>query len=582
MALLAVLLVSVSCAPPAPKQFDANQQHFWPADKKPTVLSAPDDRSVEVGTKFSTASDGAITAVRFYQGPDNTGGEHATLWASDGTKIATVPIPRGRTGWREIRFPDPVPVEADRTYVVSYRASKGHYSTDSDTFAGGREVRSGWLTALGGVLTERDGIPDQSGGDINYYVDVTFRPSGPSLRNVDGGEDYYGTFKNSFPTSPDFFPLGVWFTGVRSQADTTADRALGLNTYVMLTADSNTQLIKDAGMFALPNTPSPFPGGQLLTDEADMWAGAGDAPWTGQEGTGSENRETYPCIPDDAQCGFTVMMELRNKVPPGVLTYANYGKGVTFWQTRDQAERFVSDFQDVVSADNYWFTDVNICHASEGGALKNHGEADLSPEQCRLAANYGLTTRHVRSLVQPFAAMPVWNFVELGHPFVEDHGGTITPQQMRAAVWSSIINGARGIVYFATNFGGPCLSYNILRDHCGDEIRGDLIAVNQQIGRLAPVLNAPFVDGYARSDDPVGLAAKRYDGANYLLVGSTRNEPFDATITLSCGDADSAEVIDEHRRVPITNRSFRDGFADGNAVHLYKISGTDGCGLDQP
>jgi hypothetical protein len=31
--------------------------------------------------------------------------------------------------------------------------------------------------------------------------------------------------------------------------------------------------------------------------------------------------------------------------------------------------------------------------------------------------------------------------------------------------------------------------------------------------------------------------------------------------------------------VPITNRSFHDAFADGNAVHLYKINGTDGCGL---
>ena len=62
---------------------------------------------------------------------------------------------------------------------------------------------------------------------------------------------------------------------------------------------------------------------------------------------------------------------------------------------------------------------------------------------------------HVRSQVQPWASMPVWNFVELGHPFPDDQGGTITTQQMRAAVWSSIINGARGIIYFVHNFGGP-------------------------------------------------------------------------------------------------------------------------------
>ena len=361
----------------------------------------------------------------------------------------------------------------------------------------------------------------------------------------------------------------MWFTDTTSPEEIASDRALGLNTYVMLTANSNAQLIKDSGMFALPDAPSPYSAGQVLTDEADMWAGAGDAPWNGQE--------NIRCIPEDAQCGYTVMRDLRNKVAPGVLAYANYGKGVTFWQTREQAERFVNEFQNVVSVDNYWFTDPNVCEAHEGGVLKNNGTDAISPSECRLAANYGLTTRHVRSLVQPLASMPVWNFVELGHPFLEDEGGTITPQQMRAAVWSSIINGARGIIYFAHNWGGPCRSYNLLRDHCGDAIRADLTAVNQQIGRLAPVLNAPFLDGYARSDGPVDLAVKRYDGSNYLLVGATRNEHSDVTITLSCGNADSAEVIDENRTVPITNRSFHDAFADGNAIHLYKINGTDGC-----
>lgn len=578
--LLVVGLVCASCTRADSNQAERSEERMWSDDKKPTVVSDPDGRSVEVGTKFTTASDGMITAVRFYQGPDDTGSDTATLWDSNGHKLATTLIPPGPSGWREVNFKDAVPVEADRTYVVSYHAPTGHYSNDSETFAGGRKVKSGWLTALGGVFTEGHKFPDESGNGKNYYVDVVFRPSGPSLRTVDGGEGFFDQFSNSFPTSPDFFPVGVWFAGVNSTAEIESDRALGLNTYVMLTADSNAQLIRDSGMFALLNKSSPFSAGRLLTDEADMWAGAGDASWTGKEGVGAEAEGKYPCIPEDAPCGYTVMRELRDKVPPGVLTYANYGKGVTFWQTREQAERFVSDFQDVVSADNYWFTDSDICLAVEGAALKNGGVADVSPSECHLAANYGLTTRYVRSLVQPWASMPVWNFVELGHPFSEDRDGTITPEQMRAAVWSSIINGARGIVYFAANFGGPCFSYNLLRDQCGDAIRPELTAVNQQIARLAPVLNAPFLDGYARSDGPIDIAVKSYDGSNYVLVGATQDEPSEPTITLSCGDAESAEVIDENRSVPITNRSFRDTFADGNAVHLYKINGTDDCEPD--
>lgn len=570
--LLVIVLVCASCTQSSPAQLSSPEERLFPGDKTPAVPSDLDDRAIEVGMEFTTGSDGVITAVRFYQGPDNTGADTATLWGVDGTKIATAHIPPGPGGWREIRFDQPVSVKAERTYVVSYHASKGHYSTDSDTFAGGRHVKSGWLTALGGVYAEGNKFPNQSGNGRNYYVDVSFRPTGPSLRPVDGGDHFYDKFKNSFPSSPDFFPLGVWFTNTTSPQDIASDRALGLNSYVMLTADSNVQLIRDSGMFALTDAPNPNAAGQLLTDEADMWAGPGDAPWTGKM------PPDPVCIPEDAECGFTVMTTLRKRVPANILSYANYGKGVSFWQTREQAEKFVNDFQDLVSADSYWFTDGNICQASEGGVLKNDGVADLPPEQCQLAANYGLTTTHIRSLVQPFGSMPVWIFVELGHPY-EENGRTITPPEMRAAVWSSLINGARGIVYFANNFGGPCLSYNLLRDQCGDEIRPGLQALNQQIGHLAPVLNSPFLDGYARSDGPVDLAVKRYNGSNYVLVGAARNEPSDVTITLSCGDASSAEVIDENRTVPITQRSFRDTFADGNAVHLYRIEGAEGCGV---
>lgn len=574
-----MLLVVGSCAHHEPTRFDSTEQSIWSAEDVPTVLSDPNDRSVEVGTEFTSASDGVITAVRLYQGPEDTGATEATIWSAYGTKVATVRLPPGARGWREARLTNPLPVEADRSYVVSYRAAHGHYASTPGAFAEGRTVKRGWLTALNGVVTEGDGFPDQSTDGRNYYVDVVFRPTGPSLRNVDGGNQFYGTFKNSFPTSPDFFPLGVWAAQANSPQDIASDRALGINTYVLSLEGSNDRLIKDSGMFALPDGPNPSAAGQLLTDEADMWAGAGDAPWTGELGAGSDTTGSRPCIPRDAQCGFTVMMQLRDKVAGDVLTYANYGKGVTFWLTPEQAGRFVNEFQDVVSADNYWFTDPNICASHEGGVLKHNGEDDLSPSECRLAANYGLTTRYVRSLVRPIAAMPVWNFVELGHPFTEDDSGTITPAELRAAVWSSVINGARGIIYFAHNFGGSCPSYNVLRDQCGDPIRAELTAVNDQIRRLAPVLNAPFFDGYARSDAPVDLTVKRREDSNYVLVGATRNEPVDATITLSCGDATSAEVIDENRTVPVTNRSFHDTFADGNAVHLYKINGSEGCGL---
>lgn len=578
--LVAPILVAMICASctripsEEPRVVDTAAESMWPDGSVPPVIADPNSRSIELGTEFSASSNGTVTAARFFQGSANTAPVTATLWSTDGTVLGTTPIPAGPDGWREIPFDTPIPIQADRNYVISYRASQGNHSADPDAFDGGATVGTGWLTALRGLFTYGSGIPDQSDGGTAYFVDVVFEPSGPSLRPVDGGDNYYDMFDNSLPASSDFFPLAIWFAKVTSPEEAGSDRALGLNTYVELTEDSNVRAIRDAGMFALPSRADPLMAGQFTTDEADMWAGAGEAPWTGRlPGEGPI------CMPEDAECGYTVMSAFRDRIPPDILAFTNYGKGVTFWDTRDAAQRFVNDFQDVVSADNYWFTDESICQANEGGVLRTNGQTDLPPSECQLAANYGVTTRHVRSLVQPRAAMPVWNFVEVGQPFSESAEAGITGPQIRAAVWSSIINGARGIIYFAHNFGGPCLSYNLFRDRCGDAIRGEVSAVNNQITSLAPVLNAPFVDGFAKTDGPVDAATKYHDGNLYILAGSTRNSGGDATITLSCGDATQVEVLDEGRTIPVVDKTFRDFFVDGNAVHLYRLDGA-GCAFE--
>ena len=42
-------------------------------DAVPVLASAADDKPVELGLRFTTASAGTITAIRFYQGPQNAG-----------------------------------------------------------------------------------------------------------------------------------------------------------------------------------------------------------------------------------------------------------------------------------------------------------------------------------------------------------------------------------------------------------------------------------------------------------------------------------------------------------------------------
>jgi hypothetical protein len=70
-----------------------------------------------------------------------------------------------------------------------------------------------------------------------------------SLREIDGGSNYYAQFTNGLPTNPNFFPIGVWLESVQSQADINLDKAVGINTYVGITANSNLNLVQSNGMY---------------------------------------------------------------------------------------------------------------------------------------------------------------------------------------------------------------------------------------------------------------------------------------------------------------------------------------------
>ena len=102
-----------------------------------------------------------------------------------------------------------------------------------------------------------------------------------------------------------------------------------------------------------------------------------------------------------------------------------------------------------------------------------------------------------------------------------------------------------------------------------------MTAVNRQITGLAPVLNAPFLDGALAHAAGVDAAVKVHGNDLYVFAGSAQADRQEAEFTLGClpGTAVTATVLDEDRTVAISNGAFRDTFADGNAVHLYRIDG---------
>ena len=97
-----------------------------------------------------------------------------------------------------------------------------------------------------------------------------------------------------------------------------------------------------------------------------MWGGPGRA-----SGPGKDPDSGGPiCIPEDRSCGYTAMAEMVRRLPDdGRMRYANFGKGIAFWQSEAEARQFVNAFDGVVSADTYWLTDNNICSFNEGGVF---------------------------------------------------------------------------------------------------------------------------------------------------------------------------------------------------------------------
>ena len=94
-------------------------------------------------------------------------------------------------------------------------------------------------------------------------------------------------------------------------------------------------------------------------------------------------------------------------------------------------------------------------------------------------------------------------------------------------------------------------------------------SVNAQITQLAPVLNAPFDVSFVDASPSVRAMTKYHNGTHYVFAGSRENVASTATFSVRSGS--QAVVEGEGRIIPITNGQFSDDFADGNAIHIYRI-----------
>ena len=156
---------------------------------QPSILPFPsqavaDAGSVELGVKFRSDIAGSVTGVRFYKGQGNAGPHVGNLWSSSGTRLATATFANETdTGWQEVTFLAPVPINPGITYIASYFAPAGHYAGTTNYFMNAG-VDNPPLHALANGVDGANSVFTYSGTSVfpsstyqgsNYWVDVVLR-----------------------------------------------------------------------------------------------------------------------------------------------------------------------------------------------------------------------------------------------------------------------------------------------------------------------------------------------------------------------------------------------------------------------
>ncbi|GIU95857.1 MAG: hypothetical protein KatS3mg012_2314 [Gaiellaceae bacterium] len=118
--------------------------------------------------------------------------------------------------------------------------------------------------------------------------------------------------------------------------------------------------------------------------------------------------------------------------------------------------------------------------------------------------------RMQRELVQLAKGKPTFQWIEAGPMEHCRANEDPTPAIVRAETWLAIAGGATGIGYFP--------------DYWAEDIRDEVRRTNRDIVSLAPALLQPATRVVA-TDGPVRVAARRYNGALYVIAVNTSTSP---------------------------------------------------------
>jgi hypothetical protein len=142
--------------------------------------------AAEIGVKFRSSLPGAISAVRFYKVAGETGPRAVNLWSRTGTLLGTANSSgESGSGWQQVSFAAPVPIEANTTYIASYYSHGGfaydlNFFTATGVMAPPLELLRSGVDGPNAVYaySGTSVFPTSTFQDANYGVDVVFISAG--------------------------------------------------------------------------------------------------------------------------------------------------------------------------------------------------------------------------------------------------------------------------------------------------------------------------------------------------------------------------------------------------------------------
>jgi hypothetical protein len=391
-----------------------------------------------------------------------------------------------------------------------------------------------------------------------------------------GGHQYWAQFPVAAQTewaTPEFFPICVFY-GKPEHAPQL--KARGINTYLRAENPSewaNVNIMTNEGLYLILQTgwePSQLGSnpnrviGWMASEEVEMY-GPGDC-------TGKLNSHMSE-------------VNRRRAYNDGRFLQANYGNGVlmTHWCPTIMDDLVAS--VDTSSCDKYAYTSPHVrdwlfpntpAWNNQYGAGAFAGRSIAYGWQQRQMQSIGLTlngspTNTIKpSMVFVETAMPfLFNYQ---NPTQQEPGArTIDLEEMEGAVWNTLIYGAAGVLWFQHNNdyanGG---TYSIVQWNT-PERPAKVQAINEQVLRMAPVLNSqPLVWNFGANIESRLSVQGGYAWIIAMGNGSGGSRTF--TLPPALASATTVTVFEEGRTLTVTGGQFTDSFAAEHEHHIYRIS----------